>query len=184
MESLHIRAASLVDLSLQTNLRSAELPQPLLTKPDGTCLHTFTYGEDVEIPPQYKHIPLCFALAVVTYQEQVLLVFNRWRKVWELPGGMIDPGETPMQCTIRETLEESGQRIDNPTYVGLMKVELAPDMRWEFGALYRAEISSLAEFERNDEIDSITLWQRGTDLDNFDPLDKALIDIALKDSAQ
>ncbi len=155
------------------------MTNPLFVKPDGTCLHSFIYGEDAEIPDADQVIPLRFALAVVIYQEKIVLVFNHWRTVWELPGGMIDPGESSAECAIRETFEESGQALKEVTQVGLMKLELAPDMRWEYGALYKAEIDTLANFEANEEIEQITLWKRGTDLKDFDPLDKALIDIAL-----
>ncbi|MGZ8939669.1 MAG: NUDIX hydrolase [Limisphaerales bacterium] len=35
---------------------------------------------------------------------------------WDIPGGHLDPGETPEQCVIREMQEEIGQRIHNPTF--------------------------------------------------------------------
>lgn len=39
---------------------------------------------------------------------------------WGLPGGHIDPGETPQEAAIRETREESGLKIEitDPTPVG------------------------------------------------------------------
>ena len=33
------------------------------------------------------------------------------KRFWSLPGGMIEPGETPESCAIRETLEETGYSI-------------------------------------------------------------------------
>ena len=33
---------------------------------------------------------------------------------WDIPGGMLDPGETPEQCVVREMREEIGQGISNP----------------------------------------------------------------------
>ena len=37
---------------------------------------------------------------------------------WNGPGGKFDRGETPQQCAIRETLEETGLRMVNPFYHG------------------------------------------------------------------
>jgi mutator protein MutT len=44
---------------------------------------------------------------VLVRAGRVLLVRNE-RGEWELPGGRIEPGETPEQCVAREIAEESG----------------------------------------------------------------------------
>jgi len=57
--------------------------------------------------------PLAFALIVVTVGGRVLMVFDRDRGQWELPGGMLDPGETARQAAVRAAqgrLRESGKR--------------------------------------------------------------------------
>ena len=33
---------------------------------------------------------------------------------WDIPGGMIDPGESPEECVVREMREEIGKSISNP----------------------------------------------------------------------
>jgi mutator protein MutT len=55
----------------------------------------------------------CFPVSVkgvVLREDRVVLVSNP-RGEWELPGGKLDPGETPEQCVAREIAEELGLAV-------------------------------------------------------------------------
>jgi len=39
---------------------------------------------------------------------------------WNGLGGKLEPGETPEECAIREVLEESGLKVRNPKFKGLI----------------------------------------------------------------
>lgn len=47
---------------------------------------------------------------VVVARQHVLLVLNE-RDEWELPGGRLEPGESPEQCVVREIQEETGLAV-------------------------------------------------------------------------
>ncbi len=51
-------------------------------------------------------------------RTQVLLILRRDVPVWVLPGGGIDPGETPEDAVVREILEETGLTVKIDSLVG------------------------------------------------------------------
>lgn len=120
--------------------------------------------------------PLTHSLLVIKYQEKFLLMFNKWRQNWELPGGIIDKGETARECAVRELFEETNQTVSNLTFKGLMKFQLKPDDRIEYGALFSGEIINLNPFIDNDEAEQIILWDKVTDIGSIDEIDEKLLE--------
>lgn len=51
-------------------------------------------------------------------RKSVLLILRRDVPVWVLPGGGIDPGETPEHAVVREILEETGFQVKVDRLVG------------------------------------------------------------------
>jgi 8-oxo-dGTP diphosphatase len=113
------------------------------------------------------------ALVVARHEGCTLLVFNRWRKQWELPGGMIDPDETPRQAAIREFVEETGQPAPKVAYGGVATFRLMPDRRLEYAAVYVAELPGRAPFVANNEVEQLEWWD-GREMSNL-----ALLDITI-----
>ena len=52
-----------------------------------------------------------FGLILSPDKKQILLIQRRDIPVWVLPGGGIDPGETPEEAVVREVLEETGLQV-------------------------------------------------------------------------
>ncbi len=120
--------------------------------------------------------PLTHALVVVRCQGRFLILFNRFKQYWELPGGIIDAGETPRACAARELLEETGQHIEPCvlSYCGLTRVSF-PSGKSEHGALYAASLPDLTPFVENDEAARIALWDGQEDLGHVCEIDAALL---------
>lgn len=59
--------------------------------------------------------------AVALYDEQghVLMGLHSDRKIWVLPGGLIEPGESPADGAVRETWEETGLIVDLTGILGV-----------------------------------------------------------------
>jgi hypothetical protein len=83
---------------------------------------------------------------VLCGRKGYLLLKNTYRGLWELPGGMMDPGDGraaepsdlsngvasgavaggARQCVVRECFEESNQIVPDPEFIGLARLAFAP----------------------------------------------------------
>lgn len=129
--------------------------------------------------------PLPLALVVVVREGRLLLVYNRARAGWELPGGMIDPGERPRDAAVRELAEETGQQATAVRCVGAATYWLGADDRLEHGGIFVANIGPEQPFTPTDEIEGILWWDRNSpieDIGRADPLDLAVADFAIGQS--
>ena len=87
--------------------------------------------------PTRETLPMpAFAVMIARSADGIVLVFNRYRKVWELPGGFIDSGETPRQAAERELPEEAGCARDIRAGWASWK---SSDGKPHFGAVFRCE---------------------------------------------
>jgi 8-oxo-dGTP pyrophosphatase MutT (NUDIX family) len=88
--------------------------------------------------------PVTLALVLLGVPGGLVLVHNRRRDCWELPGGLRDEGESPAGCASRELWEETGIGPVSARLVAVMTLDLQPSPRNPFrreecGAVFRAE---------------------------------------------
>ena len=101
-------------------------------------------------------------------------MFNRSRRNWEVPGGTIDPGESPRSCAMREFLEETGHDAAHLDFAGVMHFHKHPDARSEFGALSTTDLDEIGELLPNDEAEELQLWDLEAEIGEVDAIDHAL----------
>jgi len=98
-----------------------------------------------------------FAVMIARSPGGVVLVFNRFRQVWELPGGYIDPDESPRQAAERELAEEAGCIARDPGWLGVVEVN---DGGTHFGGVFRCTVDRVPAHFENIESAGIALWRR------------------------
>ncbi len=97
---------------------------------------------------EYTHLVSVAAL-VTNEENQILLVKSPWRG-WEYPGGLIEPGESFEAALKREVREESGVEIQITGFVGICKNVERNIVNIDFTARYLG--GSLTTSEESTEV--------------------------------
>jgi 8-oxo-dGTP pyrophosphatase MutT (NUDIX family) len=76
------------------------------------------YWNDPDAPKANSLVPAC---GTVTVDEagRILMQCRRDTGQWALPMGKMEIGETPSQCAVRETEEETGVRVEPVGVLGI-----------------------------------------------------------------
>lgn len=103
---------------------------------------------------------ITLALVLLGVPGGLVLVRNRWRDCWELPGGLRDAGESPAGCASRELWEETGIGPVAVRLVAVMTLDLQPSPRTplrreECGAVFRAEHPAVPVAFESPEISAV-----------------------------
>jgi ADP-ribose pyrophosphatase YjhB (NUDIX family) len=125
-----------------------------------------------ETPPAGDLAPE-FAVVLAHGPAGVVLVFNRHRQVWELPGGFIDPGETAREGARRELAEEAGCATGALEWLGVVEVD---DGRRRRGAVFACRVADVPAQIRNDEMDGIAAWTPHATPQPLGASDRALLE--------
>ena len=99
------------------------------------------------------------AFVIPLLDNQDMMSTNNRRRGLEIPGGHIDPGETPEQAGVREVLEETGCRVEDVVVIGYLRMtttgEKPEGYRYPFPVgfqvFYAGRVREIVPYEENDE---------------------------------
>ena len=133
----------------------------------------FIFVEETEI---YNYHRLAGSYAVIKCNSKYLLCYNTLRKQWELPAGHREANETPKDCAIRELYEETGQRVLNMEFKGLLKVKNVVNGVIKYNPIYFTTLEKLQPFRKNNETLEIRLWDLEEKFGHIDEVDLKIFD--------
>jgi len=124
----------------------------------------FVVGSETKVLNDPNNTPVTTAFVIVESDKGFMLLYNKYRRLWELAGGVIEQGESSRDCVIRECREESNQEISDLRFVGLAKLlmgknEYRENDSVEFSAVYHAFLDKENPFAENDEIKELRWWK-------------------------
>jgi 8-oxo-dGTP pyrophosphatase MutT (NUDIX family) len=95
------------------------------------------------------------AVALFDSRGHVLLVHQGYgEQLWSLPGGSVEPFESPTDAAIRETHEETGYDIDIGAFIGIYA---APE-RDMLSLVFTGTILSTGTWHPTEEIDTVAFF--------------------------
>lgn len=132
-----------------------DFPEAIVTNKMGYTLFGFVTGNERDLIE--RCVPLTASVVMLLHGDDCLLGYNHNRHQWELPGGRIEPGESPRACASRELAEESGQSCRLLDFRGLSYVR-RPNGEFKYTSVYSRCVSALDPFVENEEWNSIDVF--------------------------
>jgi 8-oxo-dGTP diphosphatase len=121
------------------------------------------YNYAFELAGDVAHRVILLVVDIVVHTDTEVLMIKRknnpYAGHWALPGGFIDPGETPMRAALRELVEETGVELSSaPELVGEFREPYRdPRMEHTWSWAYKLHVPDRSETTAGDDA-SAAVW--------------------------
>jgi 8-oxo-dGTP diphosphatase len=149
----------------------------IITNKSGDDLLEFIPVRDEPTLDSKLYPPLSYSLILIKHHGEILLVYDRHKNRWEIPGGKIEHGETPRECVIRELKEETGQTAASVELQGIIKIHSKGKNKVVYGAVFSGSQETLSPFIESEEIVRTCYWNGTSDIGYIDEIDRKLAEL-------
>jgi len=121
---------------------------------------------EIILSSQSPPLNLITSAFILAFQGDALLMPRSISRGWDLPGGHIDLGETPLEAMHRETFEEAYAYVEGVRILAYQKIEILADKpaayKYPYPVSYQlfywGKIMGLEPFQQNGEQDARKLF--------------------------
>ncbi|MGH3426452.1 MAG: NUDIX hydrolase [Pseudonocardiaceae bacterium] len=139
---------------------------------EGNVLVGIRFIDESDLGLWERRLPMPASLIVVRFEDSVLMLFNPWRRQWELPGGRRESGETARQAAVRELAEETGIGPVDLNFVAVAECDLRGPSRREYTAIYRTDLRDAPQLVVNEEALAFLWWDpQSSATEQMNPID-------------
>jgi len=115
---------------------------------------------EVVVSSQLPPIHLITSAFAFAFSGQSLLFARLAARGWQIPGGHVEPGESPVDAVCRECREEAAALLSDPRLLGYERIHLAcprpPQYRYpypdSYQVFYVTGVDRLLPFTRSSEV--------------------------------
>ncbi len=121
----------------------------------------------------YPDQPVVGVGAVIINEDTIALIKRGnepSRGKWTIPGGLVELAESPEQAVIRETSEETGLNVDNPTLIDVVSnVDLDNEGKVKYHYVIIDYLVHVKDGKAQASSDAMELrWVPLTEVENYD----------------
>ncbi len=81
-------------------------------------------------------------VALITPDQQVVVVKASYKDYWSFPGGIVDAGQTPAEAAVREVREEVGLAIPQDSLEFCMVLDRVSDLAQTYQFVFQSGVSN------------------------------------------